>query len=92
MRLKYKVLIIALICAIVIIAAITPSTTYNIEAEVIYQSSNIVYCKDINGQHWSFTTDDYIYQEGERIVLEIYAGDMDYIQDDKVLSVKPFAE
>ena len=97
MKLENKFLLIALsfvilIIATVLIVELTPPTTYDIEAEVLFYISDDVYCEDTNGDVWTFTTEGYVLQEGEHIVLSIYAGDMDYLQDDKVLAVKHIVE
>lgn len=72
--------------------ATTSSTTYEVEAKVLYYISDKAYCEDTNGDIWAFTTEGYTFQEGTQVMLEIYVGDMDYIQDDKVLSVKVIVE
>lgn len=97
MKLENKFLLIALSCVILIMATVlivelTPPTTYDIEAEVLYYIGDDVYCEDTNGNIWTFTTEGYVLQEGEHIILNIYAGDMDYLQDDKVLAVKHMVE
>jgi hypothetical protein len=83
-------LLLTYITVMVLVAAL--STTYDIEAEVLYYIGDKVYCEDTNGHIWAFTAEGYILQEGEHIVLSIYAGDMDYLQDDKVLAVKHIVE
>lgn len=97
MRENNKLLIIAVILVwltfiIMIFIVTAPPTTYEVEAKVLYYISDKVYCEDTNGDIWAFTTEGYTLQEGERIVLEVYTGDMDYIQDDKVLAVKHIVE
>jgi hypothetical protein len=94
MKSKDIILPITVLCMMVLIlstmfiVALTPRTTYDIEAEVLFYIGDEVYCEDTNGNVWAFTTEGYILQEGEHIVLSIYAGDMDYLQDDRVLAVK----
>ena len=93
---NFKALVISTVCALVIsigiILLLPSSTTYEVEAKVLYYISDKVYCEDTNGDIWAFTTEGYTLQEGKRIVLGIYAGDMDYIQDDKVLAVEHIIE
>ena len=91
-NLPFVLICITLIMGIILIVALAPPTTYDIEAEVLYYIGDEVYCVDTNGNVWAFTTEGYILQEGEHIVLSIYAGDMDYLQDDKVLAVKYIVE
>lgn len=91
-NLPFVLICITLIMGIILIVALAPPTTYDIEAEVLYYIGDEVYCVDTNGNVWAFTTEGYILQEGEHIVLSIYAGDMDYLQDDKVLAVKHIVE
>jgi hypothetical protein len=97
MKSKDIILPIALLCIILImgsmlIVGLTPPTTYDIEAEVLFYVGDKVYCEDTNGDVWAFATEGYMLQEGEHIVLSIYAGDMDYLQDDRVLTVKHIVE
>lgn len=94
MKLNNKILLIALLCIIIIIfvIALMPSTTYDIEAEVLFYIGDEVYCEDTNGNIWTFATEGYMLQEGAHILLSIYTGDMDYLQDDKVFAVKRIME
>ena len=92
MLLTIALILLFLTFIIIIFIVTAPPTTYEVEAKVLYYISDKVYCEDTNGNIWAFTTEGYTLQEGERIVLEIYAGDMDYIQDDKVLEVKHIIE
>lgn len=99
MKIKNINLPFVLTCMILIIGigiilgvALASPTTYDIEAEVLYYIGDDVYCEDTNGKVWTFTTEGYVLQEGEHIILNIYAGDMDYLQDDKVLAVKHIVE
>ena len=90
--LTISLILIFLTYIILIFLAFAPPTTYEVEAKVLYYISDKVYCEDTNGDIWAFTTEGYTLQEGEQIVLEIYVGDMDYVQDDKVLAVKHIVE
>ena len=51
MKLNNKILLIALLCIILIIfiVALIPSTTYDMEAEVLSYIGADVYCEDDNG-------------------------------------------
>ncbi len=91
-NLPFVLICMILIMGIILIVGLTPPTTYDIEAKVLYYIGDDVYCEDINGNVWTFTTEGYVLQEGEHIVLSIYAGDMDYLQDDRVLAIKHIVE
>ena len=62
MKLNNKILLIALLCIILIIfiVALIPSTTYDMEAEVLSYIGDDVYCEDANGNVWILIIEGYV--------------------------------